>query len=390
MSIQIFSEVIFWIFIFCLIHSYILYPLSIAVISLFVKKNDTSETIELPDISVLISAYNEEKVISDRVENIAQQNYDFNKLELLIGSDCSSDKTNEILKSLQQKYNWLSVFLFDKRRGKAAVLNDLIENAKGSIIVFSDANTVFEKDAVLNLIREFGSPQIGGVSGKLELLEPKDNFEKSNQEQNYWKYEVLIKKNEGKLGVLIGANGGIFAIRKELFDPIPVNKAVTDDLFITLTVLKKKFKFYYTFSAIATENTAVSLKTEFKRKIRFAATNLQTLHFFKDLIFNKNILLTYSLWSHKLIRWILPILLIMIFLINIFLTGFNPVYKWTFFSQIVVYLLAVVGYFASKKNLEIPLVTSIFYFVYSNLAIMIGFLKYLNKSHSGIWEPTTR
>ena len=357
---------------------------------MFLKKNKTSETFELPYISVLISAYNEEKVISDRVKNIAKQNYDLNKLELLIGSDCSSDKTNEILKSLKQKYSWLSIYLFDKRRGKAAVLNDLVEKSKGSILIFSDANTEFENEAVLNLIKEFRNPRIGGVSGKLELLEPKDSFEKSNQEQKYWKYEVLIKKIEGKLGVLIGANGGIFAIRKELYDPIPVDKAVTDDLFITLTVLKKKFKFYYTFSAKATENTAANLKTEFRRKIRFAATNLQTLHFFKNLLFNKNLLLVYSLWSHKIIRWLSPILLVLIFLINIFLTNFNAVYKGTFYFQIGVYLLAVVGYFASKKNMKIPLVTSIFYFVYSNFAIMLGFLKYLNKSHSGIWEPTTR
>ncbi len=126
----------------------------------------------MPFVSIIISAYNEEKVIKDRIENIAIQNYDFKKLELIIGSDCSSDNTNEILLSLSKKYSWLSIYKFNERRGKSAVLNDLVKKANGPILIFSDANTEFEKDAVYNLIKEFTSPIIGGVSGKLELVEP--------------------------------------------------------------------------------------------------------------------------------------------------------------------------------------------------------------------------
>ena len=383
-------EIIFWIFVLLPIHSYIIYPLMIWVISSFYKQSKITQKFELPVVSIIISAYNEEKVILNRIENVATQNYDFDKLELIVGSDCSSDNTNEILYSLSEKYSWLSVYVFKERRGKAAVINDLVKKAKGSIIIFSDANTEFESSAIVSLVKEFENPKIGGVSGKLELVEPLIDFEKSSQEKKYWEYEVLIKKMEGKIGILIGANGGIFAIRKELFDPIPVSRAVTDDLFITLSVLKKGFKFIYTFNAKAKEDTARDLKTEFSRKIRFASTNFQTLSFFKGLLFSKNLMLMFSLWSHKVIRWMTPFLLMVVILTNIILFNYRNIYQFTFYFQLIVYLVALIGYLGSKKNLKIPLATIIFYFIYSNLAIIIGFYKYINKSHSGIWKPTSR
>lgn len=390
MNFNLLNEIFFWVLIFLPLHSYIFYPLMIWFISLFYKRNELPSKFELPYVSIIISAFNEERVILNRIENIAIQNYDFNKLELIIGSDCSSDGTNEILFSLLKKYSWLSVYIFNERRGKAAVLNDLVKKANGSIIIFSDANTEFEKDAVYNLMKEFTSPIIGGVSGKLELVEPLTYFEKSSQEKKYWEYEILVKKLEGKIGILIGANGGIFAIRKELFDAIPINKAVTDDLFITLSILKRKYKFLYTFNANAKENTANDLKTEFKRKIRFAATNFQTLGFFKNLLFNRNLILTFALWSHKVFRWITPFILILIFFINIILFTYKDIYQFTLYFQLAIYLIAFIGYLASIMNLKIPIATIIFYFIYSNLAIIIGFYRYINGSHSGIWKPTSR
>jgi poly-beta-1,6-N-acetyl-D-glucosamine synthase len=385
-----FIEIIFWFFVYLPVHSYIFYPLVLWFISIFYKKNNVPTQSQLPFVSIIISAYNEEKVIKDRIENIASQKYDFSKLELIIGSDCSSDDTNNILSSLSKQYSWLSLYVFDKRRGKSAVLNDLVKEANGSFLIFSDANTEFEEDAVYNLIKEFSSPIVGGVSGKLELVEPLSFFEKSSQEKKYWEYEILIKRIEGRIGILIGANGGIFAIRKDLFDPIPVSEAVTDDLFITLSVLQKKYKFLYTFSARAKEYTAQELKTEFKRKIRFASTNFQTLASFKDLLFNKNILLSFSLWSHKVIRWITPFLLLMILFSNLILLNYSKTYLFTFYFQLGFCLFALIGYLASIKNIKIPIATIVFYFIYSNLAIIIGFYKYINKSHSGIWKPTDR
>jgi poly-beta-1,6-N-acetyl-D-glucosamine synthase len=390
MNIESILEILFWFLIFIPIHSYIFYPLIIWAISIFFKRKKTQENINLPNISIVISAFNEEKVIQNRVENISNQNYDFNKLELIIGSDCSTDKTNELLLALKKKYSWLKVILFNERRGKATVINDLVNHSNGSILLFSDANTEFEKNAVYNLVSEFSDPNIGGVSGKLELVEPVQNFEKSSQEIMYWDFEVLIKKLEGKIGILIGANGGIFAIRKDLFKSIPIDKAVTDDLFITLAVLKQQYKFNYTFNAKAKEDTAKDLTTEFNRKVRFASTNFETLSYFKELLHSKNLLLSFALWSHKVFRWITPFLLIIIFVLNTVLVSTGSIYKYTFYFQIIIYIMALSGFLASLFKLRVPVITTIFYFIYSNLAIIIGFYRYITGSHSGIWNPTSR
>jgi len=236
--------IIFWTLIFLSIHSYFFYPLSIRIISGFFPVNKIKPG-GLPGISIVISAFNEEKVIRDRILNISECIYDFNKVELLIGSDCSNDKTNEILINLKQEFSWLKIFIFNTRRGKAGVLNDLVEKALNEIIIFSDANTIFDKNALVLLAEEFTSDSIGGVSGRLILTQPDTEFNKSIEEKTYWDYETYIKKYEGKCGILIGANGGIFAIRKRLYNKIPSSKAVTDDLYITLTILKKNYKFIY-------------------------------------------------------------------------------------------------------------------------------------------------
>ncbi len=206
---------------YLLIHTYILYPISLWIFNWFKRKPEIVTPNTYPSISIIISAYNEEKVIIERIDNIKNLDYDFNNLELIIGSDCSSDKTNGILTQKNQEFSWLKTQIFNIRRGKASVLNDLVHLAKNEILVFTDANTKFEKDALLKLVSKFTDAKVGGVCGRLELEEPKDNFDKTNREKLYWKYETHLKSAEGDLGILIAANGGIYAIRKELFVKFP-------------------------------------------------------------------------------------------------------------------------------------------------------------------------
>ncbi len=161
---------IFYILLFIPINSFIFYPLVIFILSKFVKTSKYDKN-NLPKVSLLIAAYNEEKVIEERLRNIEKLDYDFSKIEVHIGSDCSSDKTNEILLNKQSEYTWLKIHLFKERRGKASVLNDLIEFAKNDIVVFSDANTEFDKDALKNLVYQFQDNKIGGVCGKLILTD---------------------------------------------------------------------------------------------------------------------------------------------------------------------------------------------------------------------------
>ena len=390
MQIETIIAFVFWAIIYLLIHSYLIYPFTLVLISLFKKRLSTSGSMPSPTVSILISAYNEDLVIEERIENIRSLEYDFSKIELLVGSDCSSDKTDKILIELKNKYGWLKVKSFPTRRGKASVLNDLASEAQHDILVFTDANTKFETNSLAKVVEGFNDGKIGGVCGRLVLEEPLDGFNQINREKLYWKYETFLKKFEGLLGILIGANGGIFAVRKKLFKKFPLNEAVTDDLYQTLAVHSKGYKFTYSFDAIAYEEISKELKTEFKRKVRFAATNFQTLKNFTELLINKNILLSYAFWSHKVLRWLVPVMLIILFLTNIFLTSYSQIYLDIFIIQLIFYSLAVLGFFLSTIRINIPVVGIIYYYVVTNIALLMGFVKFLFKKHSYIWESTPR
>lgn len=390
MQIETIIAFFFWAIIYLLIHSYLIYPLTLVLISLLKKGLKTHTSTSSPTVSILISAYNEDQVIEERIENIRSLEYDFSKIELLVGSDCSSDSTDKILNELKNKYGWLKVKSFPTRRGKASVLNDLASEAQYDILVFTDANTKFEANALAKVVEGFSNEKIGGVCGRLILEEPLDGFNQINREKLYWKYETFLKKFEGMLGILIGANGGIFAVRKSLFKKFPLNEAITDDLYQTLAVHSQDFKFSYSYDAVAYEEVSKELKTEFKRKVRFAATNFQTLKNFKSLLFNKNMLLSYAFWSHKVLRWLVPVMLILLFVTNIFLISFSQIYLVIFIIQLIFYSLSVLGFLFSIIRINLPVVGVIYYYVVTNIALLIGLLKFLFKRHSYIWESTPR
>lgn len=383
-------QILFFISILFCFNSYLIYPALVWIIAKLKTASNEIDKEYHPSISILISAFNEEKVIEKRIRNIVEQEYAQDKIEILVGSDCSSDRTNEILKSLEKEIPNLRVFLFDYRQGKAGVLNQLVKEAKNDILVFTDANTEFKRDALKNLVKHFYNKEIGGVSGKLTLLD-KDSHKKAGvEEKNYWEFETFIKKAEGKLGILIGANGGIFAIRKDLFETIPLDKPVTDDFYLSLNVVKKGFKLIYEPKAEAYEEVAKDLNTEFRRKIRFAATNFQTITFFKNLLFNKNFLISYAFWSHKIVRWFLPLILIFIFVLNLFLISQNQIFEYLFYLQVFIYVLGLIGYLFIKIGIRIPLLSLLTYFLVTNFALFLGLIRFLRKKHSVIWQSTPR
>ena len=381
-------NIFFWTIVLIIIHSYLIYPGVIFLLSHLFKGNknpsDSANT-----VSIIISAYNEEKVIRNRIINISRLNYDFNKLEVLIGSDCSTDQTNNILNEMKKEFPWLLIFLFDSRRGKVSVINDLIAKAKNEIIVFTDANTVFNENAIKRLVRQFGDQKIGGVCGRLILLEPKTNIDEGVEEKRYWEYETIIKKYEGKCGVLIGANGGIFAIRRKLYRKLPINKPITDDIFITLMILKQNYKFSYEYDAFAIEDVGHEIIHEFNRKKRFSATNFETMFYFKDLIFSRNFLVSYAFWSHKILRWMTPIFLMIIFFLNILLLS-GIIFQIILYIQILFYSLSFIGFLKRKAKFKSKVFTIPFYFSMTNFAMLIGMINFILKRQTAYWQSTPR
>lgn len=382
-------EILFYLSCFLIINSFFIYP-----VVLFIKNRKYSKRVGdfnyNPSVSILIAAYNEEKVIEERIKNISELNYDLSKVEVFIGSDASTDRTNEILTEQKKKYSWLNIYLSKERQGKAGILNQLYKQAKNEILVFTDSNTIFHKDALKSLIEDFSDNQIGGVCGRLILVDNEKSKSEGVEEVEYWKYETMIKKLEGQLGILLAANGGIFAIRRELFNQIPTLNAVTDDLFISLSVISQGYKFSYRNDAVAYEETGKDVKAEYKRKVRFGATNFETLLFFKNLLWSKNRFLSYAFFSHKVTRWFLPSLLLILFVTGMILSDYNDLIHKIFYLQVIVYLLALCGYLLSKIKLRIPVFSIPYFFVVSNIAIAEGFIKFIKKEHSVIWNSTER
>lgn len=381
-------EISFYFILFLMLNAYFFYPVGLNLFFKFGRIK--SKTPYSPNVSILIAAYNEENVIRKRIENIASQNYDFSKVELVIGSDCSSDDSNNILLEAEKELPWLKVKIFNERRGKAGVLNDLINAASNDILVFTDANTVFENDSIKNLVCHFSDEKIGGVCGKLILSDENIEIGEGVEEVKYWQFETIIKRGEGKLGILIGANGGNFAIRKSLATYLPPDKPVTDDLFLSLAVLLQGYKFIYENESLATEDVGKSIDIELKRKVRFAATNFQTLALTKGLLLNKNILLSYAYWSHKVLRWFFPLLMIFLFITSILLSQLSAIYKTVLYIQIIFYLLSFIGYLLTKLKIKISLFSLPYFFFASNIALLKGLLRYLQGKHTVIWQSTKR
>lgn len=372
-----------------ILNSFVIYPLVVYLLGRN-SKTGQSKTDYQPTVAIMIAAYNEEKVIAQRIKNISEQDYDQSKIQVYVGSDNSSDRTNVILTELKKEYSWLNLFLFEERMGKAGILNKLIQQVNSEIIVFTDANTEFQSDAVRKLVAGFVSENVGGVCGKLVLIDSDVMRADGVEESKYWKYETFIKTAEGKLGISLAANGGIFAIRKNLYQNIPIEKAVTDDLFISLSIVSQGYKFSYKKSAVAFENTGNDLQSEFNRKVRFSATNFQVLSNFCHLLSPKNGLLAYAFFSHKFTRWILPFLLTFTFVLSYILSIYSFAVALFFSLQVLFYFLALVGYLFSRLKLQISIFSLPYFFVVSNVAIAVGFVRFLKKKHTVIWNSTER
>jgi cellulose synthase/poly-beta-1,6-N-acetylglucosamine synthase-like glycosyltransferase len=358
---------------------------------LFRKKYKKDEGL-LPKISVLISAYNEESVIENTLAGLTSQDYDPQKYEIIVGSDGSIDKTNEIILKLTKKKSNIYLYQFDERRGKKFVINDLVEKASGEVLVFCDSNTIYKENAISELAKYYADKRIGGVSGRLELNEKSSTVSNANKEATYWRYESWIKNCEGSLGYLIGANGGIYSIKKEYYTSMPNEISVVDDLFLSLKILEQDKDMAYCKTAVASETIAPSVRWESERKARIIPRSFETIKQVKKLLLSKRILISYNIWSHKIIRWFSPLILLVLLLSNLmisFITG-GIFYDVILSMHLIIILSGIIGFVASKMNLNVKIIQLSYYFLISNYALMKGFYRYFTKKYKPTWDPTPR
>ncbi len=381
-------EPILWTCVLGVVYAYAGYPLIVWLLSRFYADPaanglSSSQSLEWPFVSLVIAAYKEEKVILPRLLNATLLDYPADRLEILIGVDGTEDCTGELVRQFQDSR--VRLVQYPVRRGKASVLNDTVPQARGEILVFSDANTMTQPDSIKQLVRHFADEQVGAVCGKLELIDPASG---QNVDGIYWKYENFLKGCEGRLNGLLGVNGGIYALRKELYEPIPTN-AIVDDFLIGMRVHLRARKLVYDPMAIALEETPDTIGQEFQRRSRIGAGGFQSLQWLWPLLSPLRGWISFTFWSHKIVRWLCPLLMIGALIANLGLAS-QPIYQALLFGQLAFYLVAAAGTFwltgnRLPRSLRLPAM-----FVSMNTALLVGLWRSLRGIRGGTWKRTER
>ena len=391
-------EFIFWICLAIVFYTYIGYGIvlyfMVKIKDLFCKDNDRSTPMarSLPEVTLLSAAYNEESVVEAKMINCMALDYPKEKLKIAWVTDGSNDHTNELLAG----YTDVDVLYKPERQGKTAALNRAMQYVKTPIVVFTDANTMINKEAINEIVNCFENSKVGCVAGEKRItIKEKDNAA-GGGEGMYWKYESALKQLDSRLYSAMGAAGELFAIRTELFEEMK-NDTLLDDFILSMRIVQRGYKIAYCTDAYAIEDGSADMNEEKKRKVRIAAGGLQSIWRLCSLlnIFNYGIV-SFQYISHRVLRWsITPLALFAMLPLNLLLvfcsTGVNKaLYGGIFLAQVVFYLMAYWGYVLSKKQIKNKLLYIPYYFVFMNANVVKGISYLKNKRGSGVWERAKR
>lgn len=323
-----------------------------------------------PNVTVMVASYNEEEVIEKRIRNLLELSYPKDKLEILIGSDGSNDKTVEIAKRFEQQ--GVVVLDFKENRGRADVHNDLIRVSRGSISVFTDADTLFDISFLENIVKPFSNPKIGVVVGRMSYNIASGAIPEN--EGYYWKYELKIKELENELGILNNGCGACMAIRKELFKPLsPVDDV---DTATVIDIILQGYKVVYAASALACDIPPHSAKSELKMRIRGTSKTLSSIGRRTTLFgWCKHPVLIWSLFSHRLLRYFTAYFMLMAFVSNALIIHKGVYYQMLCSMQVLFYFSAAMGLIGDRVKIKIPIASSTFSFCVAMAGMMIGVAK---------------
>jgi len=387
---MLFLHILFWVTLALILHTYLVFPLWLDFRVKVSRKTFPSPEAYHPFISIIIPAYNEESVIRQKIESVYSGNYPKDKMEVLVMSDASTDRTDAIVLELQNKHSSLRFYRSPHRIGKPSILNRLVKEASGEIVVLTDANVLLAQDTLGLLTRHFSDPVTGLVDTRWIGLDHAKNQGIAYQEKKYTSREILLKYKEGLLwGIIMGPSGACYAIRKMLFCPVPSNFLV-DDFYINMKVLEKNHKAIVEPAAMVFEDTTYKLKEAFRRKVRIATGNFQNLRTFRKLFRNIFKPVGFCFWSHKGIRWFVPWLILMNLTANLFLAMHSPLYLVLLLAHLLVLILIFIDNILGIFGKQIVILRFVTHFYSMNLALAAGLIKALKGVKTNVWEPTER
>lgn len=370
-------------------YTYVVYPGLIWVIARVFGRQPVRPVAtddELPFVSLVIAAHNEQDEIGLRVANALASDYPTDKFEVIIASDGSTDRTAAVVRRFDDPR--VRLLAFENRRGKAAVLNDAIRQAGGEVVMLSDANTHTAPDATRKLAAWFLDATVCAVSGKLVLTDPDGG---TNADGLYWKYETFMKLAESRLGALLGSNGALYAVRRPAFVPLPPGTLVDDFVLPLLAKLRSGGRVVYDREAVAVEETPADLAAEFRRRVRIGAGGFQSIGLLRRLLHPANGWVALTFASHKVLRWVCPFFLLIALVANAGLAS-HPAFAGLLAAQLGFYAVAVAGHRLplparprALKALRLPSM-----FVLMNAALFVGFFRWAFTSQPGTWRRTPR
>lgn len=378
------AEVIFWVAIGCVAFAYVGYSLSIIVIGLFAHRKLNRADIT-PSITFLITAYNEEKNLAAKIEGTLALDYPKDKLEIIVASDGSTDRTDEIARSFADRN--VRLVRVEGRVGKTETQNQAVRQARNEIIIFSDATTQYESQALRKIVRNYNDPEVGAVSGRYEYFNP-TGAAIGVGSVYFWKYENFIKRTQTRIHTITGCCGCIYSVRKAAYQPLPAD--IISDLCEPLAVLAQGYRIVFEPEAIAYEETTEKTSEEFNMRVRVAVRGMRGLLFMKKL-FNpfKYGFVSYQLFGHKVMRWLVPVFVLVAFAANAFLLD-QWFYQITFALQAAFFILAGLGFLAARSNLKLLPVSVPLFVVTVNLAMLTAMWRVIKGVRAVTWETVRR
>jgi cellulose synthase/poly-beta-1,6-N-acetylglucosamine synthase-like glycosyltransferase len=383
-------EIIFWVAVYAMFHTYILYPLGVIIFSKSSKKREpiSFNSSFQPHVAVVFAAYNEESVIKEKIDSIYNSEYPATKISVYIGSDASTDTTDIIVKELQSKYSNLCFVRFNNRTGKSGIINQLFEICKEDIVIGTDANIIFNEKTISNFVRHFNDANTSLVGGNISYIQ-KNKLGISTQENTYLSFENKLKQAESDLWSKVqGVEGGLYCIRKKDFTPIPP-LTFMEDFFITCSVLKNKGSVLFDKEALGYEDVSTMQEEEFKRKTRISIGNFQNLRRFKGLLIEQPFPLGFAFLSHKILRWFTPFLAL-ITIISALLLQEHILYLNYLYIVIYLLLLTFLDWLLYQLKISSGPLRYWGHFTMMNLALLNGFFKYIKGVRTNVWQPTKR
>ncbi|PJJ84960.1 glycosyltransferase family 2 protein [Mucilaginibacter auburnensis] len=383
---------LFWISLFIIFYAFIGYGILLYFI-IKVKRAVKGKPVlptanNLPTCTLIVAAYNEERFIEEKIKNSLELNYPQGLLKLIFITDGSSDGTADIV----AKYPQIIHMHSPERKGKMAAVHRAIDTVDTAVMVFTDANTFLNADAIVNICRHYSDPKVGAVAGEKRVLITEAS-DATAGEGFYWKYESKLKVWDSELYSVVGAAGELFSVRTDLYEHVPAT-SIIDDFMISMLIARKGYRIIYEPDAYAMETASEDVKEELKRKVRIAAGGLQSIIWLKSLLLPfKTPTLSFQYISHRVLRWtVVPFLMILLLVLNIILVHNDEgaIYQLFLAGQVMFYGMSIFGWMLEAKQIKVKIFFIPYYFCMMNYAVIRGIFRYLSGNQSAVWDKAKR